>query len=339
MIRDKKKQRSKSVKRKRTVSADRTTNETQLLKMLDERAQKKKTILITTDELNELKQCKLMLKSLQEEYDIEQKGWKSDLNSLKTAKSALVKENQELKQRIREIEVKDFSYFQHPSSDQQLSLTQVKDSLYSLEALVQHRSQESAKLLKIIHSLLAKHAKILLEQQLAPTNKTKLTSGIKKISQTVSAIENLLTDKPDSVQHNNNTAGIYKQALEKMKSQTILLKERLTELENADGLKKIIEDQDSQILMLTKEKHMLKNHIENLENSLKDQFAFIEGLKRRLGQKKVQTVKSVRHSPEMYSEFSHNIGKNESDLQAEIFNLDSEIQQLQSSLKRALLND
>ena len=65
-----KRNRSKSQKRKKTVSADRKLDETLLIKLLDERARNKK-VKISKEELTGLKDCKEMLKSLKEEFENE----------------------------------------------------------------------------------------------------------------------------------------------------------------------------------------------------------------------------------------------------------------------------
>ena len=56
MNREYKRKRSKSIKRKKTLSNDRNLDETLLIKMLDERAQIKKKVFISKDELNNLKE-------------------------------------------------------------------------------------------------------------------------------------------------------------------------------------------------------------------------------------------------------------------------------------------
>lgn len=250
----------------------------------------------------------------------------------------------ELKQKIKEIENRSAysASFPESTNEQQANLSKIKESLASLESLVAYRSTASNKFLLKAHKLLAKHAKILLDQPLPCSSKGKLTVGIKKMSQTLTSIENLLLgpkNSQETIEEPEDFSDIYKNALEKMKNQTILLREKLQELENGDGLKKIIEDQDIKIQLLAKEKDLLKSHISHLQNSLRDQCEVIENLKILMRTQKNSNEHSLNSSPEKDEKgFRSFIDHDEKDLQAEIANLDSEIQLLQHSLKRALVN-
>ena len=345
MNRDRNRKRSKSNKRKSSHSNDRVLDETQLLKMLDERAHNKQKVLISKDELKNLKDCKHMLKNLQEEYEHEKKLWFSEQNNLKASKHLLQQENQELRLRLQEAENKLYFYDNdesHTVTDQQANLNKIKESLSNLESLVAFRSNTGNKLLLRIHRLLAKHAKLLLDQPLSLGTKNKLTTGIKKMSQAATAIENILVSPkttPQELEQPEDQATLYKQALEKMKSQTLALREKLKELENGDGLKKIIEDQETKIQSLVQEKEILRSHIFQLQNSLKDQCEIIGNLKGVMKSKRSSRSATPDLSPEKdENTYKSYIDHDEKDLQAEIANLDSEIQHLQNSLKRALVN-
>ena len=79
-----------------------------------------------------------------------------------------------------------------------------------------------------LHKLIAKHAKLLLEQPLIYSIKTKLTESIKNISKSVTDIEKVLVVSCETQEEEDEElAGIefYKNALEKMKQQTVLLRE------------------------------------------------------------------------------------------------------------------
>ena len=345
MNREYKRKRSKSIKRKKTLSNDRNLDETLLIKMLDERAQIKKKVFISKDELNNLKDCRHALLSLQSEYETEKKLWVSEQNSLKSSKLMLQQENQELRLRIKDME-NTILFYENSGNENpeehQINLVKIKESLSNLETLVAYRSNTSNRYLLRIHKLLAKHAKILLDQPLTSCIKPKLTTGIRKISQSVTAIENLLVNPANILQEPEqpeDQSELYKAALEKMKSQTVLLREKLKELENGDGLKKIIEDQDIKIQILAKEKDILKAHITHLQRSLNDQCNIIENLKVAIKKKKNSKANSPLSSPEKdENNYKSYIDHDEKDLQAEIANLDNEIQHLQNSLKRALVN-
>lgn len=345
MHKNRNRKRSKSQKRKSSLSNDRVADEALLLKLLDERAQIKKKVVITKQEHTHLKDCKNMLICLQEEYESEKKLWFSEQNSLKTAKLLLQQENQELRIRLNESENKIFFYENGGTgnhTEPQVNLVKIKESLANLEGLVAFRSDTGNRLLLKIHKLLAKHAKLLLDQQIGPIVKNKLTFGIKKISQTVSAIENILVN-PKNVteksEESEDQTEIYQQALEKMKSQTIMLREKLKELENGDGLKKVIEDQELKIQNLMKEKEILRGHISQLQKSLKEQSEIIGSLKGVMKVREKSRPETPFSSPEKdENNYKSYIDHDEKDLQKEIANLDSEIQHLQNSLKRALVH-
>jgi hypothetical protein len=343
MNRERNRKRSKSHKRKKTSSAEKNLDETLLIKMLDERARNNKKVLISKEEFDDLKDCKHMLECIQEDYNTQKEIWIAEQNNFKSAKFMIQQENQELKLRIKEMENKIIILTSNAdigTSDQEINLNKIKESLSNLESLVSYRSTSSKKILLRLHKLLAKHAKILLDQPLTTFYKSKLTVGIRKMSQSLTAVEKLLVSPKDSVEPLvEDQAEVYKLALEKMKNQATMLREKLKELENGDGLKKIIQDQDIKIEILLKERDLLKSQISNLQKSLNDQYHVIENLKTVMVPQKFSKQSSPVSSPEKdFAGFKTYIDHNEKDLQEEIANLDSEIQNLQNSLKRALVN-
>lgn len=336
---------SKSHKRNVTLSCERNLDETKLKKTLDEKAQSKKTITITKEQLKKLKNYKNLFLDLEKEFENEKKTWANERNDMKSSRNALMQENQELKMHLTHIENK-LAYIKtctpESANDQQDNLTKIKSSLFNLESLIAYRSEESSKLLLKIHKLLAKHAKILFDHPFPPYSKSKLSEGIKKISQTVSSLESLLASQKDSIPtletQEDSPAEEYKKALEKLRAQNFQLREKLNNCKNSEGLHKIIEDQELEIQNLMDEKSHLKSFICELQNQLKEQTDTIYDLKTLLpSPKSIESYKKSPHSRNLNIYPNYTEHEEEKDLQIEIANLDNEIKQLQDSLKRALV--
>jgi chromosome segregation ATPase len=130
----------------------------------------------------------------------------------------------------------------------------------------------------------------------------------------------------------------YKKALEKMKVQTLQLREKLKELENGEGLKKVIEDQDIKIQLLSKEKSRLNSCISQLRDSLKEQNDTINHLKNLISTPKPGNNQYSTPSRDLVT-YKNYLEHDENDIHQEIANLDSEIQLLQNSLKQALITN
>lgn len=322
MLTEKFRSRSKTHKRKNSNSVEKAKDSQLLIKMLDERAKSSKKIVISQLELNDLKDSKKLLKTLKEEFEKEKKAWISEQASLKSSKSLLVQENQELRTRVKDLEKR--LERQEPEE----GLGQIKRKLENLEKIVAKRAENGRKLLLHIHKLLAKHARVLLDQSLACSSKVKLTDGIKKISEAASELEKLLIGQ-DLIEDQPDETEVYKQALEKMKAQTLVLKEKLKELDNTEELKRIIDEQELKIEILLKEKERLEEYI----------FRIQENFNRKGSSSRRSGCLSAQASPEKENRYLSYIDHDEKDLQIEIANLDNEIQQLQSSLKRALVHN
>ncbi|OMJ79183.1 hypothetical protein SteCoe_20835 [Stentor coeruleus] len=336
---------SKSHKRNVTLSCERNLDETKLKKTLDEKAQSKKTITITKEQLKKLKNYKNLFLDLEKVFENEKKAWASERNDMKSNRNSLLQENQELKMHLTHIENK-LEHIQactpESANDQQGNLAKIKNSLFNLESLIAYRSEESSKLLLKIHKLLAKHAEIIFEQSFTPYSKSQLSEGIKKISQTVSSLESLLASQKNSIQtletQEDSATEEYKKALEKLRAQNFQLREKLSNCKNSEGLHKIIEDQELEIQNLMDEKSHLKSLICELQNQIKDQNDTIYDLKTLLpSPKSIDTYKQSPHSRNLNVYPNYIEHEEEKDLQIEIASLDNEIKQLQDSLKRALV--
>lgn len=322
MLSDNSRIRSKTHKRKKSSSVEKPSNNQLLIKMLDERAHLTKKICVSKFELNDLKDCKKILRTLNEEFEKEKKSWANEQAALKSAKNSLIQENFELKNRIKLLEKR---LDKHEPEE---SLGSIKRTLENLEKIVSQRADNSRKILLRIHKLLAKHARVLLDQSLVGVSKAQLTGGIKKISEAASELEILLIGK-EIIEDKNDETEVYKQALEKMKAQTLALKDKLKELDNSEGLKRVIDEQELKIEILLKEKERLEDYI----------FRMKENYNRKGSSSRRSGCLSAQESPGKENRYFSYIDRDEKDLQIEIANLDSEIQELQSSLKRALVRN
>jgi tetratricopeptide (TPR) repeat protein len=329
MIVDRNRSRCKSHKRKKTVSVERDDNS--LIRLLDERAGTAKKVVVSLNEINELRMNKENIQEIKAKFERDRKNLGDQLEKVKISKKILVQENLELKGKVNELMFKLNGNFEMGVEKEDLG--KIKDALAHLEKVVHQRAENAKKMLSQIHKLLANHAKILLDQTLMQTPKLKLTEGIKKISETTSELEKLLIGQTLSPRPKlEETSDFYKQALEKMKTQTLRLKEKLKELESAEGLKRVIIDQESRIEGLIKDKEILKDQIWQLKAEVSDQHLIIEELKNITKRSETLSAKSSPSKAKSYLE------QDENDIQLEIVNLDSEIQQLQNSLKRALVH-
>ena len=329
MLVDRNRNRSKSHKRKKTLSSEKHPDEN-LIKILDERAGVTKKVLIPISEFADLRSQKKVLQEIKSKYDQDKKSWNDQLCKLKSSKQSLQQENKDLRLKLNELQYK-LASSQEPASEKE-DLVKIKENLTHLEKIVNLRADNSKKLIMKIHKLLAKHAKILLEQNLFHPSKLKLTEGIKKISETTTELESLLGGQGMNECKFEDSSEFYKLALEKMKSQTLKLMEKLKELESAEGLKLVILDQEAKIELLAKEKDLLKEQVWKLRSQLNDHHYVIEEMKSVTRRSETLSAKSSPGKNKTYLEHDEN------DIQIEIANLDNEIQMLQNSLKRALVN-
>jgi hypothetical protein len=154
----------------------------------------------------------------------------------------------------------------------------------------------------------------------------------------------------------------YRAAFDRMRGQTKQLRERLHELESDGSHRKVIGDLEAKVYRLDSEKQIANEHVKTLQLTLSEQTTVIEhmrGLIASLSNFKPQTPSQVDQiemksphkatlqlpfkslSPQ-FEDLDSRIEqvymgtKDEFTLQDEINDLDIEIQQLQSSLQRAL---
>lgn len=329
MLVDRNRNRSKSHKRKKTLSSEKHPDEN-LIKILDERAGVTKKVLIPIAEFNDLRSQKKLFQEIKSKYEQDKKSFNDQIYKLKSSKHSLQQENKDLRLKLNDLQHK-LSTSQESTSEKE-DLFKIKENLTHLEKIVNFRADNSKKLIMKIHKLLAKHAKILLEQNLSQPSKVKLTDGIKKISETTTELESLLVGQGLNECKFEDSSEFYKQALEKMKNQTLKLMEKLKELESAEGLKLVIIDQEAKIELLAKEKDLLKEQVWKLKTQLNDHHYVIEEMKSVTRRSETLSAKS---SPGKHRTY---LDHDENDIQIEIANLDNEIQMLQNSLKRALVN-
>lgn len=391
-MRQKPKTKKRSVSRKRAYrNESKTRDEDDLLvNLLNQRAASDREILITRDQYEELLSFKknfrdlkgknkpstkelTMLQQDNAQLEKEKIRLQEELSAFKRQRAMDLETIKELRLSYTRDEIKD---------DQSMSLIKLRNSLGELDALVNYRASAARRHLHRCNKLIAGHAKLLLDQNMNTGVKSQLTHTIKEISQCLESVMNLLVnDKvPESAQVESTSyvkqieaensqlkdeiaqlkeqeeiVHYYRNALENMKQQTQVLRDRLAEIEGGGNLKSIIAEQENKIHFLENEKLLLSEHISTLQTSLREQLAVIEHLKSVISTFTNYTpskIEAPKSSPKKYErqsqdhspkeDFDTRIEKiylekeHEKDLKAEIACLDYEIQQLQNSLHRAL---
>lgn len=365
------KRRSKS-RDKRSQSRSVEKEDSILVNLLNERASKDRQILVSKEQLDMLNACKLSYKDMKNRalnaegenlrLKFEMSKLDSQIDKLKEDLSYMHKQHQDDLNLIKELSKNGKE--DTNVSDHQLVLNKLKSSLEDIETTISSRSASAKKHLLKANKLLAKHTKILLDQNLMTSAKTLLVKGIKDMSQCIETVLSSLSGHRNSfevldISHDlelenqklqiekEEAISLYKDALEKMKEQTQILRDRLKDLENGGGLKRVIEEQESKIQSLTRENDILNQHIKSTQISLNEQYTLVEHLK--------DVIKSMSspikpefnrrsYSPSFVEEEteiekiinSHQV-KEDRNLQEEISSLDREIQNLQLSLQNALL--
>ncbi|CAG9318808.1 unnamed protein product [Blepharisma stoltei] len=363
------KKRSKS-REKRSPSRSADREDSLLVNMLNERASKDRQVLISKDQWDVLKNFQTNYKEMKSRAIFAE----GEINKLRVEVAKLESANEKLKEDINFISkqhqdsqnlIRELSKSEKDGNviaEHQLALNKLKLSLEEIEGTISRQSATTKKYLLKTNKILAKHTKLLLEQQIAPPAKTILIKGIKQMSQCIENVLNSISGNSFEVldvsqdleienhrlqQEKEEAINLYKDALEKMKEQTQLLRDRLKDLESGGGLKKVIEEQETKIASLTRENEILNQHIKSLQISLNEQYTLVEHLKdviKSLGSpiKSEYNRRSVSPSlifdeNEIEKIIQSHQNKEEKNLQEEITSLDKEIQLLQVSLQKALL--
>jgi hypothetical protein len=149
----------------------------------------------------------------------------------------------------------------------------------------------------------------------------------------------------------------YRVSIDKLKEQTGFLKRKLKQLAAEGSLRKLVDEQRTQLKALERDKSAVEAHVKVLQASLSDQGAVVEQLRAVISSFSVQSPpsfskfeSSIRYEANSLSlplscqqmteplSFTEDpfVESPEKNLQDEINELDLEIQQLQSSLGRAL---
>ena len=178
-----------------------------------------------------------------------------------------------------------------------------------------------------------------------------------------------LLDEVKRLRESSNSTQEYVAALEKMKEQTRLIKERLRLMEGDFPYKKAVEEYEGRLQLLSSEKEMLTEHVHTLQATLSEQCSVIEHLKGIIASLASASPsnaepRSLRVSPVVRSRSPGTQGESLSvspepmrskltnssysplsrvshlsgdrDINQEIEALDRDIQTLQTSLQRAL---
>jgi len=333
--------RSTSAKRNSSKSKIRDDEETNLVKMLSQRAGSDRQIILTKEQYEEMRDAQLHL----EDAKSRAKEAERELARIKYDYSELQEYKEKLEGELDSKEFQEFTFKSSPTNDENFDkdVVKLRDSLNEIEKIVSHRSAVSRKQLHKVNKVLVSHTKILLDEKLSHLGKKELIKGIKEISHCVNAVMDLLSESQESPKEDGKEETIlkYRQALQNMYEQTKSLKDRLKDLEASGGLKKVIEDQEAKVQTLEQEKEVLLQHIASLQTSLSEQCSVIEHLKAVIAsmsgsspsrETRVPSV-SYLESPQKTYQPDY---EQEKQLQHEISSLDQEIQELQNSLQRAL---
>lgn len=286
--------------------------------------------------------------------------------------------------------------------EQQNLLNKLKSSLNDIENVLSHRSVAGKKHLNSLSKVLSKHSRMLFDYDFPHLTKNKFNNNIKEMNACIESVAKVITqDSVDGIlepsisqslglrsrnsitekkfeqeiKEKNDTIEEYRLALEKLREQTLLLREKLKNHTHNENLKPVVEEKESKIRILMSENNNLNEHIRVLQSSMNEQSNLIENLKeviKSLTQPKEislpgfvrkqpdedEVIRIMTKSPKSFSKSPRVSSKSNSfinspifnkklsidsqedpeqqDLQDEISLLDQEILQLQSSLQRAL---
>ena len=380
--------------RKRTPSAHSPLRDDYIVQVLNDRAVSDRDILITRQQYEDLKLCRRDLrtanltieqhaedlrKSEKERLELEVncERFRKALETLESRKDVDARHMQELTAMNAKL-TKELRDTQRQGADLQQrsnqAINRLRTSLADIQSVMQYRSAVGRKdlvtsgksLTEALNQLdsssyFPQKSQIagLIEGSLEQVEKVKklLAAG----GGTEDASEDLENDKlREELRRLRESSGSTSEcifALEKMREQTKLIKERLRLMEGDQPYKKTLEEYEGRLQLLISEKDMLTEHVKTLQATLSEQCAVIEHLKAIIASLSSSPLKSVKVSPNIsrspetqeasfvLSPEKREIGASLSrsslqsagrDLNVEIEALDRDIQMLQTSLQRAL---
>lgn len=292
----------------------------------------------------------------------ENKKTKAELNSLQKQHEhdqVLIKELKlSTSKHNKELEEKEASR-NAQQKQQAKALAKLRSSLADIEKLMNYRAISAKRHLNKATRVLTQHQRQLEDQALPKPTKNQFSKNLSELKEYFESVLEVLTNQePEDynqdayceqleienkrlqeemtqLKESENITSKYKQTIERMREQIQVLKNRLSDLQSDENSKKEIEEKDNKISMLEKENELLNQHINYLQSSLNEQAGVIDHLK--------SVISSFSASPKA-SNGSYYIDSpkqpqddyEEDQLRKEIDTLDDEIQQLQSSLQRAL---
>lgn len=371
--------------RRHTPSSHTPSPDDYIVQVLNERSISDRDILITRQQYENLKQCRQDLKAAQaalERQRLELEHLQKDAadkDTLCDRLRAMVETLEERRQvdsrHLQELtamngkltaELKDAQWQnseQHKES--QVAVNKLRAALADVHSVMEHRAaaghRELSKCLKALTQELAP----LLESTPYFSSKPQISGLVQTAVGYVEGVRRLLTSKGQAdtdsdlertrlqeevqrLRESSSSTHEYIAALEKMKEQTRLIKERLKLVEGEFPYKKAVDDYEGRIQLLTSEKEMLSEHVKTLQATLSEQCSVIEHLKGIIASlANTPEPRSLRVSPviqsrspdssllspdrKTYSPLSRSV-----DINQEIEALDRDIQTLQTSLQRAL---
>lgn len=369
-----------------------------LVKALNERASSDREVLVSKEQYEDLKQAKKTLKTTIAQLTAANKELAEMQVELKAQQSENVRLQKEIKssqdkRKSESQDVKELTYANSQLSKQleearanaqeqhkkyQTALTSLRAALADINQMVTTRTAAANRHVGKAQSLLSQAAsalskdipKVQISRMIAETSQQMEqlmqvltnTEGLESSGGTEELEEenSRLKEELKRMRGNEDIMEQYRAAIEKLREQVQILRDRNKELESGDDFKRQLEDKDARISLLTKEKDMLNDHVRALQATLNEQRVAIENLRSIIS--KVSSEKPVspradrRRTPSM-TDFPKRVESvqpvedldsriervyigeaNEVNIQAEIASLDQEIMQLQSSLQRALEN-
>jgi len=257
-----------------------------------------------------------------------------EIQRLRRENSKLVETNSCLQKELAERETESNDYY-------------LKNSLSDMESVINYKSAAGKRHLKKITQYLSSISSLIegipLEYFKEVNKNFELIQSEINIMNRLFTTEDYLPTEAETERENErliselkklrekeNKTSEYRAALDRMKEDMKVLRERLTQLKSGDNLKKIVSEQEARIQSLVNEKELAWSQARALEETIREQRNVIEHLKDVISSLKPKTeyCNSAPRSPQNQSD--------EKQLQLEIANLDLEIQELQTSLQKAL---
>ena len=342
--------RSTSEKRKRSTS--RSKDDDLLIKALNQKVASDKQVLISKDQYEELINIRKQFKEAQARAisaEIELAKVQAENKKLESLKFQYLNQEKSPANSLQ-------NSLMASNSDNQRVLENLKSSFSDIDQVLKVKSRAGRKYLTHATKLI-KEIEIVIEQSpISSKTKSKMLETITELSSNIDNVVRIFTQNNTETEKDPEVENIklkkevsilkektenYKDSLQRLQDQTKSLKKRLLDVEHGGTHKRTIEEQENRIELLEQEKELLSQHVRSLQSTLTEQCQIIVHLKEAFQaiqlSKTDTTIPTPKRTKDMSQLFSRN--SQEDYLQDEIENLDLEIQELQQSLQKALLNN